>query len=303
MDFKEFILHGRLFLLEENDAQMDMYRKLTMTLHPDRDAGDEEAMKTVNAAKDNGDWRTITDIYRQYIGEPPEGAEEAPQQAQPRSRAQPRPRPEETGDNEWGERNERWKPPSEAFGVEGEPWRQKAAKYMEGEVKTLDAYMSGDVWGYTIENEEGDVVNSVWGFVGDEEYCRKEAESFVAWQKKEDRKKKEKHEYTINVEPDENIGDPFDEQDFVGEIAHWHRRGFWGKSIRGNAQEWVQERERNGDVVLPLYLYEHSGQRISLHPFGDRWDSGQVGYIWCSKEKAMEEWGEKPQTMQIKKKK
>jgi hypothetical protein len=32
-------------------------------------------------------------------------------------------------------------------------------------------------------------------------------------------------------------------------------------------------------VVLPLYLYDHSGLTISTSPFSCRWDSGQVGYI------------------------
>lgn len=36
-------------------------------------------------------------------------------------------------------------------------------------------------------------------------------------------------------------------------------------------------------VLLPLYLYDHSGITMSTCDFGDRWDSGQVGWIWCTK--------------------
>ena len=45
----------------------------------------------------------------------------------------------------------------------------------------------------------------------------------------------------------------------------------------------------NKSIVLPLYLYDHSGITISTKPFHSRWDSGQVGYIYVTLEKAMEE--------------
>lgn len=49
-------------------------------------------------------------------------------------------------------------------------------------------------------------------------------------------------------------------------------------------------------IVLPLRLYDHSGISMSTsnsYPYNDRWDSGQVGYIYCTKQKALEEWGNK----------
>ncbi len=44
----------------------------------------------------------------------------------------------------------------------------KAMKCLEAELKTYDDYLQGNVWGYVIENEEGDDVDSCWGFYGDE---------------------------------------------------------------------------------------------------------------------------------------
>jgi hypothetical protein len=41
--------------------------------------------------------------------------------------------------------------------------------------------------------------------------------------------------------------------------------------------------------VLPLYLYDHGGITISTTPFNCRFDSGQVGFIYITKEKALEE--------------
>jgi hypothetical protein len=39
-------------------------------------------------------------------------------------------------------------------------------------------------------------------------------------------------------------------------------------------------------VVLPLYLYDHSGITMSTKPFSCPWDSGQVGYIYTTMDNA-----------------
>jgi len=44
-------------------------------------------------------------------------------------------------------------------------------------------------------------------------------------------------------------------------------------------------------LMLPLYLYDHSGITISTGPFTCRWDSGRVGFIYCTLEQAQHEWG------------
>jgi hypothetical protein len=62
------------------------------------------------------------------------------------------------------------------------------------------------------------------------------------------------------------------EWDNVGTMVCWHRRY---------------------NLVLPLYLYDHSGISISTGKFSCPWDSGRVGFIYCSKERARQEWGEK----------
>lgn len=133
----------------------------------------------------------------------------------------------------------------------------------------------------------------------------------------------------ITIEPDNDTESPR-EWDNLGKIIHWHRRYNFGKEIdRDDAQRYlasecltwcrVEERleaardafpyrygwqdriDRIEDkmreavidaelVVLPLYLYDHSGLRLSTGPFGCPWDSGQVGYIYCSLEDARKEW-------------
>ena len=47
--------------------------------------------------------------------------------------------------------------------------------------------------------------------------------------------------------------------------------------------------ERHANIVfLPLYLYDHSGITMNTGGFSDRWDSGQVGYIYTDKKTVVE---------------
>lgn len=48
------------------------------------------------------------------------------------------------------------------------------------------------------------------------------------------------------------------------------------------------------NVILPLYLYDHSGITISCsnaYPYNDRWDAGQVGWIYASHKDVEKEYG------------
>lgn len=62
-------------------------------------------------------------------------------------------------------------------------------------------------------------------------------------------------------------------------------------------EEWLNSRE--DWVCLPLYLYDHSGITISTSPFSCRWDSGQVGFIFCSTDTILKEYGNTdPETLE-----
>lgn len=53
----------------------------------------------------------------------------------------------------------------------------KVKTYLVGEVETYDQYLRGDVYGFVLEDEDGeDLGNSCWGFFG-MEFCLEEAES------------------------------------------------------------------------------------------------------------------------------
>jgi hypothetical protein len=57
------------------------------------------------------------------------------------------------------------------------------------------------------------------------------------------------------------------------------------KRHRDKIQELIKAKDI---VILPLYLYDHSGITMSTGRFSDPWDSGQVGYIYTNAELAKE---------------
>ena len=58
----------------------------------------------------------------------------------------------------------------------------------------------------------------------------------------------------------------------------------------------------SGTIVLPLYLYDHSGITMRTSPFSCRFDSGQVGFILANRENILSEFGVKRVTKKIKEK-
>jgi len=52
-------------------------------------------------------------------------------------------------------------------------------------------------------------------------------------------------------------------------------------------QEWIEENL----VILDLFLYDHSGISMRTVAFSCPWDSGRVGFIYCTLETAQKEWG------------
>lgn len=69
-------------------------------------------------------------------------------------------------------------------------------------------------------------------------------------------------------------------------VDHW----------RGKIREKVLNQHY---VILPLYLYDHSGITMNTTGFSCRWDSGQVGFIYVSREKILEVSGKKKLTKKL----
>jgi hypothetical protein len=138
--------------------------------------------------------------------------------------------------------------------------------------------------------------------------------------------------FTVRIEQDTDVQDPREDFDHVGKMVCWHGRYNLGDEqpkcspeeyrrqlvfeIHPELEDYIENAlfERMGDtaqyddavgdilqkildkhyVILPCYLLDHSGITMSTGSFGDPWDSGQVGFIYCTMKKAREEWsGEK----------
>jgi hypothetical protein len=82
------------------------------------------------------------------------------------------------------------------------------------------------------------------------------------------------------------------EWDNLGTMVCFHPRYDLGDKHsydkRSELKNDIMENE-NVHTILPLYLYDHSGITISTSPFGCKWDTTQVGFIFVSKEKVKSE--------------
>jgi len=103
--------------------------------------------------------------------------------------------------------------------------------------------------------------------------------------------------YELKVEHDDDPMNPRREWDNLGTMVCFHKRYDLGDKTDYRSQDfdsWEELEEgileNEGEVVmLPLYLYDHSGITISTKPFGCNWDSGKFGVIFVSKHKINKE--------------
>lgn len=102
-------------------------------------------------------------------------------------------------------------------------------------------------------------------------------------------------EYNLNIFRDEDAENPR-EWENLGKMVCWHRRYNLGDTHDFDSPQDFYETDeyKNAFAILPLYLYDHSGITMSNNDFGDRWDSGQVGHIYATKESVREMLGREP---------
>jgi hypothetical protein len=114
--------------------------------------------------------------------------------------------------------------------------------------------------------------------------------------------------------------DPRQDQDNLGTMVCWHRRYNLGdenpkqdpsdyklnmlrsdkvaekiqnlvdRGKYAQAQELLDKQLAKEYISLPLFLYDHSGITMNTTGFSCPWDSGQVGFIYVSKEKVRNEY-------------
>ena len=74
------------------------------------------------------------------------------------------------------------------------------------------------------------------------------------------------------------------EWDNLGTMACWHGRYNLGDEQPSEAPSEYLADLPDGTIILPLYLYDHSGITMSTSAFSCPWDSGQVGIIYVTPE-------------------
>jgi hypothetical protein len=106
--------------------------------------------------------------------------------------------------------------------------------------------------------------------------------------------------YKITVKQDEDPmnprGDDFDCN--LGKMVCYHSRYKLGDDHEYKTQEefkeWLRKNEKNV-VMLPLYLYDHSGYTMNTTGFrhldSHGWDWGMLGVIYVTKERIKKEYG------------
>jgi len=101
-------------------------------------------------------------------------------------------------------------------------------------------------------------------------------------------------DFVIRVLPDEDPPNPRKECDNLGTMVCLHERyslGDKNKLTLEEANELEARVEKEGGVVLKLYLYDHSGITIATKPFSCPWDSGRIGFIYVEKDRIEGEYG------------
>ena len=110
--------------------------------------------------------------------------------------------------------------------------------------------------------------------------------------------------------------------DNIGKMICWHKRYTLGeekllelwseskecslKNLTDNCSGWdeveeVLKKEFGAVVILPLFLYDHSGISMRTYPHGQHagWDGGYVGFIFATKEDILKGWEKKKLTKSL----
>jgi len=107
--------------------------------------------------------------------------------------------------------------------------------------------------------------------------------------------------YEILIEQDNNPINPRMENDNLGIMLCKHRRYNLGDDVDANKDEVLNmlAGKIKDVVVLPLYLYDHSGITMNTTGFSCRWDSGLVGCIYADYNKIRSWYGVKKVTKNL----
>jgi hypothetical protein len=90
---------------------------------------------------------------------------------------------------------------------------------------------------------------------------------------------------TVVIYTDPEPSNPRKEWDNVATIVYSHRNYILGdKEMPAMSADEMRETIPGIVAMLPVFAYIHSGVTIRCGAFADPWDSGQVGWIYVTKE-------------------
>ncbi|WP_197922759.1 hypothetical protein [Thiosulfatihalobacter marinus] len=125
--------------------------------------------------------------------------------------------------------------------------------------------------------------------------------------------------HTIKIYHDPDAESPR-EWSNLGTLICWHRRYRLGDSHSFDSPEaflrdlsgisaqsdlsmdQLRDRAERKSVLLPVFLYDHSGLAMNTIGFHCPWDSGQVGYVYVTLEAVRKEFGVKRVTKALREK-
>jgi hypothetical protein len=96
----------------------------------------------------------------------------------------------------------------------------------------------------------------------------------------------------ISIYPDSDCEHDLDCE--AGRLVYFHSRGFlgedWSRRDRDAVREDIESLRAAGGLAVPVFMYEHGGQTVSVRPFSCVWDSGQVGFWLLTAAQIDREW-------------
>ena len=95
--------------------------------------------------------------------------------------------------------------------------------------------------------------------------------------------------FTVSIEHDTDPDSPLN-WDNLGTLAILDRSRYNFGDETMTRDEIIQTLNRPDVLALPVYIYDHSGITINTTGFSCPWDSGMIGVIYCTKDKARKEY-------------
>ena len=102
----------------------------------------------------------------------------------------------------------------------------------------------------------------------------------------------------IKIFVDECPANPRTEWDNLGKMVCFHKKYILGDQPNEyNSEDYNSwddlaediEKDHGPCCILPVYMLDHSGICIDTQDFCDPWDSGQIGFLYCSEARALDE--------------